>query len=404
MEPFKISNIKYSYETNIWEEFELKDEIKTMTEIEIPKETIEISNYACYECENVKNIHIPHTVSKIGIGAFAKCYNLKEINIPDGVEILENDTFYDCHELETITISPNLKKVSETALLNCQKLKTIYIACDNYNLFEEYLKKIKNSDLLNNISIKWKYVNTSKSIFSFSSEFDFTTIPNYDKCSYLVIPSSITKLKSCKGAKSLEFIEFYDLNKIKLGEYVFENCNKIKEIELNDIPKGAFKNCKGLKHVIIKGNVGELAFEDCKDLEIIDFVKLKDEIDKNEKENEKDKNEEDEEKQNEISISKSAFKNCHSIKSINLSNINSLSESAFENCYKLNSVILSNISFIPKSCFKSCFEIEKIIFPDSVRKIEESAFENCYKLKYIDLRFVKIIEKYALENVSSLKN
>ena len=267
---FKFSNVKYS---DKWEEFNVSDEVKQAKEIIIPKGTLEIENYACFGCESVENIHIPHTVSKIGIGAFANCKELKEINIPYQIEILENDTFYNCVNLETLTISPNLKKVSETALLNCQKLKTIYIACDNFKDFDEYVKKIKNDKILSNVSFKWKYLYASKIFFT---SFNFTTIPNYDKCSYLVIPRGTKTLESCKGAKNLEIIE--GLKDVELCENVFENCNKIKEIEIfQDIPKYAFKNCKGLEHIIIHGCVDESAFEECSKLIKVEFIKIKDE-------------------------------------------------------------------------------------------------------------------------------
>ena len=461
---FKFSNVKYSAEKQEWEEFEVSENVKNVTEIMIPRGTRELENYACYGCEKVKKIYIPHTVNKIGIAAFANCKELEEINIPSNVVELPNDVFYNCVNLKYLTISPNLKEVSKTALLNCQSLKVIYIACDNFNTYAAYAESIKNKDIKSKCEIKWKYLYTSKTFFS---TFNFTTIPNYDKCSYLVIPRGIKKLESCKNASKLEIvssninskeINSSCLDNIELGEFVFEGCNKLKNIKVGNVPRGGFKNCKGLKNVEINGNVGESGFEGCNKLEEVKFIDLqvineKVEVDVeylNEVEDSEDsgnskeveveelkdnsdtsenlkqmklkENETNEiEKMNELKeldetnepkdskepakyeISKYSFKDCRNLKKIDLSLINKLSESAFENCYFLSEVILPNVSFIPKNCFKSCFNLISIIFPDSVRKIEESAFENCYKLEEIDLRFIKIIEKYVFKECFNLK-
>ena len=424
MSKFKFSNVEYSQE---WKVFEVSDEVKKAKEIEIPKNTTELENYACYGCESVEKLHLPHTISKIGIAAFANCLNLKEINIPSNITELPNDVLYNCTELRELTISPNLKEVAKTALLNCGKLKTIYIACDNFKDYDNYVKNIKNKDI--NAKCEWKYLYPSKTFFS---NFNFTTIPNYDKCAYLVIPRGITKLESCKGASHLKIIE--GLENIELNEFVFEDCNSLKEIKLKNVPKGAFKNCKELKHVIISGDVNESAFEGCRELESVEFFEdvKKDDLEqkkdeqkqdseqkqeseqKNDEQNSEvkdDQKQESEQKQDSEQqkqeyhpkIEKNSFKNCHSLKEIDLSKVDKISESAFENCYSLSNIILPNVSFIPKQCFRACFELNKICMPDSVRKIEESAFENCYKLKEIDLRFTKIIEKNAFKECFHLQ-
>jgi hypothetical protein len=103
-------------------------------------------------------------------------------------------------------------------------------------------------------------------------------------------------------------------------------------------------------------------------------------------------------------ISFSAFKNCVSLKDINMGEITKINDSAFENCNSLisveipdsvvdlgisifsncirlkNVILPNNLNYIGEQMFYNCISLEEIIIPDSVIEIRESAFYGCQHL------------------------
>jgi len=415
---YSYSDVKYSISEKKWINQIPSDEIKLTQDIIIPENVNELSDYCFCGCENIQNVIIPENITSFGLACFANCKKLKNVELSSKITELPNDTFYNCCELESITITPNLKTVKPTALLNCKSLKTIWINCDSYSTYLSYVSNIKNKDINN--KCKWKFVSKNKI-------FNITKIANYDKCSYLVL-KDVEVIQNCQG-NSLIFVDIISDKTVKLYDYAFKNCKKLKyvkcisninniendkndeddDLELNkcgpkehdrlQLSKGCFMNCEKLLQVklydendtIFKVDIPDEAFKNCFELDNIRFEIKKEYLRK------------DNEMNNSIKIGKLSFENCK-FKNINLSNCTELSEMSFMNCDKLTFITLPLVQNIPESCFEGCYNIRKIVFPDTIRKISESAFKNCYKLESVDLRFVKIIDKHAFEECSKLEN
>ena len=130
----------------------LKKIINSNASIVIPEGISEISDYAAYECSEIKTVIIPKTVKKIGEYAFCSCKNLEYISIPDSVKTIgsgilfgtklynnqqkwEHDVLYvDNHLVDsrnTITGNYEIRKgtltIAENAFMGCAHLTGIVI-------------------------------------------------------------------------------------------------------------------------------------------------------------------------------------------------------------------------------------------------------------------------------------
>lgn len=130
----------------------LKKIINNETSIVIPDGIREISDYAAYECSEIKSVIIPNSVKKIGEYAFCSCKNLEYISIPDSVESIgsgilfgtklyndpqkwEHDVLYvDNHLVDSRnTLSGNYEirkgtlTIAENAFMGCVQLTGIVI-------------------------------------------------------------------------------------------------------------------------------------------------------------------------------------------------------------------------------------------------------------------------------------
>lgn len=88
-----------------------------------------------------------------------------------------------------------------------------------------------------------------------------------------------------------------------------------------------------------------------------------------------------------ISINKSAFYNCESLKWILLPNsLKTIEDSAFSQCHNLTNITLpQDLISIGKNAFYDCKSLKKILFPNSLKTIESFAFTNCSNLTYVSL-------------------
>lgn len=146
----------------------------------------------------------------------------------------------------------------------------------------------------------------------------------------------------------------------------------------------AFRDCKGLKSVVIPNTVNIIcssAFRDCMSLESITLPNSLKEI-------------------GSFSIEK-----CSALKSLNIPNtVRKLGDYAFiragltsivfpnswakipkyvcEECLKLQTVTLpTNLKEIPKNAFSYCPELTTVAIPNTVTKIDDWAFNDCYSLQ-----------------------
>lgn len=186
----------------------------------------------------------------------------------------------------------------------------------------------------------------------FSDELQSIGLSAFMSCHALTsikIPKSVTSIGNYAFAQTNLTNCILPYSVTSLGEYVFNNCYYLQSVtlpEITKIPRCAFLNCSSLIYVSVPASVttvGEYAFSGCTSYNELSWLNRN------------------------ITIEKSAFKSCNSIKQLYLdSNINvNIKLYAFQNCANLDNVRLPNGTSI----------------------IEEGAFNGCHNLKYVQIGY-----------------
>ena len=86
-----------------------------------------------------------------------------------------------------------------------------------------------------------------------------------------------------------------------------------------------------------------------------------------------------------VKVGNHAFENCPNLEDVDFEKIPELGRGAFMGCTKLETVNLSNsgLAEVPESAFEGCTALETIEFPKSVNKVDSRAFANCTGLKKV---------------------
>lgn len=222
----------------------------------------------------------------------------------------------------------------------------------------------------------------SKGIVTPEFEWDGTTLVKYNGHSEnVVIPDKCTAI----------------------GEGAFENCSKLKEIELpaslTEIGSFAFRGCSSLTDIEIPAGVakiGNYAFERCSSLTNIKIPESVIEIGTNpfaDCENiqsitvSKDNTAYTDGDGNNVIIDKNTnalISGCRN--SVIPSSVTEIGDSAFAGCSELAMIELSEkITVIGEGAFRGCSSLADIKIPSSVTEIGDSAFADCRKLAKIEL-------------------
>ena len=250
-------------------------------------------------------------------------YSVKKVTIPDSIKSIGNRFFSVLDGLEELTIPASVK----------------YLACDDplpiSNAFYE-MESLKNITFLGDI----------ESLGGFA---------NCKKLETVVVNGAVEEI-------------YMD---------AFKNCESLKEFTIPETVKlimgGAFKN-SGLTSVIIPGNVESFtydgdycgAFENCKNLTEVAFS---------------------ESNIKHLSISDDTFRNCTSLKTVNLPkkcDSITIGYRAFRGCKNLTAVNnTDNITKIYGGAFRDCTSLKSFIISDKTTMIGKNAFYGCKNLRTV---------------------
>lgn len=350
-----------------------------VTEIDIPETVKRIGDEAFRGCRGITTLVLPDTLEKIGKYAFADCDKLVLTELPEDIIEISEGLFANDFSITTYTLNPNTTKIGNSAFAGCANIEIqsfndaiTYIGA---NAFEGCLK-LELSVLPTELKELGAYAFNGCLLVDISETNDkLTKIGAY-------------AFKGCQAIKSFEFAN--DLGETgNLGNAILEGCTKIEELKIygtTSLETLFGESVSALKPVLSKITIKEgstrLADNMFKGFTAISVVTFESDI---------------------TEIGESAFEECISLTSIDISKVEIIGNNAFAgsglnaieipsngielgtgifaNCTSLSVLTFEapsadeslNITEIPDSSFTGTILVD-VTLPDSVTRIGIDAF------------------------------
>ena len=205
----------------------------------IPKDVINIGEYAFACCKAFTSVTIPDSVTSIGKLAFARCDALTSITIPNSVTSIEYEAFWACSSLTSITIPDSVTSIGECAFMSCDKLTSVTIGNSANNIIRAHLGASQSLTSINVDVNNPNYCSIDGVLFDKNQ----TTLIRYPrgKQGAYIIPDSVTSI----------------------GNSAFYWCRALTSVTIPDsvtsIGERAFYWCGALTSVTIENEEGKVA-------------------------------------------------------------------------------------------------------------------------------------------------
>lgn len=231
----------------------------SITELHLPESLKSLSDWMCYNCENLQKVTLPNSLTEIAKGAFQSCKQLTEINIPTALTTIRETAFDGCAMLKELNLS-NVTTIEELAFRSCTQLTKV--------IFAKTLESIP----------VWTFG-------SCTSLADVTWPQNLKAISYyafyeapiatLQLPETVTSIGDKAFSNNKAITRFVFPKHVGKVLSTFSGCTNLTEVVLpedaTEIYKEAFRGT-GIKQIIIPEGyttiMGE-AFKNCPQLETI---------------------------------------------------------------------------------------------------------------------------------------
>ena len=241
-----------------------------------------VTREAFYQCETITSIVLQDGVTEIGDEAFQKCPNLSSVTFPSSLVHIEGGLFWESayyndpnnwengvlyvgqhlinadEAIESCAVKEGTLTIADNAFSHCQNLASITlpesvrnIGCDAFS----------DCGALESIALPSAVTKIRRGTFQ-----------NCEKLAIITIPDSVTDI----GSEAFENTAYYNQkSNWKNGVLYIGKCLLTAEDTVTfcvvengtkGIAKGAFKNCKELKSVILPDglvHIGEGAFSRC---------------------------------------------------------------------------------------------------------------------------------------------
>ena len=270
----------------------------SLSKIILPYSITHIGYQAFQECKSLASINIPEGVRSIDPFAFDGCSSLKRITIPTSIYEIREWTFRGCTSLDSLTIPSNILYINYEAFKNCIGLKSLE--------FKQGLRELRMGAFDGCINLKNiilpNSLTTIGSAFTGCSNLVSVEIPssvtnieghafaNCSKLSSISIPFSVQSIGSgfCFGCSNLSqiLVDEDNPNYCSIDGVLFSKDEKTLiqyaggKLGAYIIPQGvtrveeeAFREMTNLTFLVIPSsitNIGQTAFIDCSQLEIVE--------------------------------------------------------------------------------------------------------------------------------------
>ena len=353
----------------------------------------------------LKQLKLPNTLDIIGINGLSNCINLEKINIPQNVTTLNEDSCFSyalagCNKIKDITVDEN---------------NPVYAVLNNALYSNDYQRLVK-----------WFDRNTKTA--NISAQTSEVGLSAFEYCDNLenINFNNVTKIMygAFANCKNISNINLEKVNKIE--QYAFLNCISLKKVQfssdLSEIGLNGFENCINLETINIPQNINDLhedyyddyVFKNCNNLKNIsidsnnqkyivndnafytkDYKMLIKQLDN--KINSLSVRDETE------TIGSMAFSGCNNLKSINTNNVVYIMYGGFSNCNSLTDITLPKVNNLSDSSFAGCNALKAIKLPDSLKTLRSNVFLDCKSLSDVDLNNIVCLNVGAFSGCSNLK-
>ncbi len=341
---------------------------------------------------------IPATVTEIGDGAFKNCSMIKTLQLPKSVVTLGESAFENCSSLETLTFATDaaLKTIGAKAFSGCQALVVQNVGTPAVATLTLPKSVTEIGD-----AAFFGCAKLQKVIFKDGSQ---------------LVTLGGAAFSGCPLITEVSFGKNSQLTVI--GQSAFSSCTQLTNVDfgegskLETIDSTAFAGCTGLESLTLPETVktiGTMTFKNCNSLKEIDLKKVET-IGEGAFEN-CVKITEVKLPQTVTELSARAFKGCTALNKLDLNKVTTVGDSAFENCTALNAIAFpTSVTTVGTAAFKGCTGIQTVSLGEALTAIGESAFEGCNALasttdaESLSIpKAVKTIGKNAFKDCTSLK-
>jgi len=197
----------------------------TLKDIELSTDFTSIYDDMFGNCSLIESIVIPNTVTSIGNAAFYYCTSLANVIFEEGSQLtsMEYYAFYNCTSLTDITIPSSVTSIGKQAFYNCQSLTNITVPSSVTSI---------GRDAFNNTAFYNDESNWNNGLLYLNH---ILIKANSDIESY-ILPDNIT----C------------------IAQYAFEDCYKLKYVEMIGDSEKIFNNCTNIETIVFMNINGQI--------------------------------------------------------------------------------------------------------------------------------------------------
>lgn len=373
----------------------------SLKNIILPNSLLSVEDFALYECHRLENLIIPSNVKTLGESFIEDCFNLKKVVLPSLLSSIGQYAFEDDTSLEVIDFNNAEVILKDGLFKGCMSLVDVNKL--NLSLKTRVIPKQLFLECINLTSADLSVFTELESIGNYA----FARCGSLEK---IILPSSLKEV----------------------GMLVFYECDNLKEIVFNSLPKISRQTFANLNHEVkIVINYNDKVIEKVvnNNTKFVEFMKdhkceLTDDkfVNGIVFERKEDgtfildycfNNELKDFKVNEFIDLKISSCNIGALGNQELindvifdENLNELAEWLFEDCYSLYTVDLqnTNIKVLNKHIFENCYCLKEVLLPNTLTEILEYAFENCNELNRLTFASQTVIPNVLVipENINSI--